>query len=607
MSIRTKILSILGFLMIIISLILAHNSPAKGYEVSIYTATPTAVWVLLILSICIGTIIIIGQAFGKEEGNGWVPGFLLLITSIFVILIMAPLRGYFAYDNGDPLVHIGMINNIIRDGHVEGGNFYPLLHIMVAAISQIFGLFAVWSLSYLNPLISLMYIASVFLIARLILPKNGQAFIALVAGSILFYGLLHISLYPNSMALLLIPLIFYFYFRGIQAQTVSDRILLILLLILYPFLYAPVSFVITISLIAAELMRIIIRRRFESSTPYPERTASMNPALISFIMLFLWSSSFVVFDMSIANAWSWLRGEAINVPFIDSAQGLIFPLGFQEVILMALKIYGDNMAVGLLSVIAALLIIRRAWRKEADMAQPLLAVGLSLVSGILAIVLFFTILSISVGRLLSLNYAMWIMPVLVGFILYELFGKRLKIRVVGVTAILVIISIVGIFGLYRTPFVNQPSPHLTYSDMAGNDWVVARAKPMYTVTSMGFYFDATADLLSYEPRTIEGKLVFLNYRADDPDTGIPEHFGYSENDNLGSSIVERFVIITKGFRDVSIMLNQPDNTMYSTTTLGDPRFNERDFNQLELDSTVARLYSNQGTDVYYVSPSTGKK
>ena len=161
----TKLLAIVGFGLITIGIFLLYNSPAEGYELSIYSATPVLVWVFLLTSLSIGLLIIIQQAFASQRDNFWLIGFFLAALAIFVILIIPPLRGYLSFGSGDSLVHIGIINDLMANAHLGEGNFYPITHILVAMISQIRGISSMWSSGYLLPFISVLFMVSTFLLA----------------------------------------------------------------------------------------------------------------------------------------------------------------------------------------------------------------------------------------------------------------------------------------------------------------------------------------------------------------------------------------------------------------------------------------------------------
>jgi len=74
-----------------------------------------------------------------------------------------------------------------------------------------------------------------------------------------------------------------------------------------------------------------------------------------------------------------------------------------------------------------------------------------------------------------------------------------------------------------------------------------------------------------------------------------DHFAYAEYDTLGEQYPEGgYAAITK-----------KDRIIYTTVWQEVGRFNDSDFTELEQDSTVDRLYSNDELDVYLIYGSAG--
>ena len=134
-----KLVSIISFALTVFILIILKSSPATGYESSIYTHTPPVVWGGLISSIICGVGIILHQLYARKENesNLWVIGLLLIALNLTILLCVHTLRGYALYGRGDSLSHLGIIRNLISSGHVESRNFYPIIHIYIAQLSQI--------------------------------------------------------------------------------------------------------------------------------------------------------------------------------------------------------------------------------------------------------------------------------------------------------------------------------------------------------------------------------------------------------------------------------------------------------------------------------------
>jgi len=547
-----KIVAILGFGLTIPALFLLTNSPAEGYELSIYSATPTAAWVCVIASLCSGLFITIHQAFAKEKSSFGLIGIFLVVLAIFTILVIPALRGYLAFWGDDPSNHIAETRHILMSGHFGEGNFYPVTHVIIAMVSKICDMLPTWALGYFGPFMSVLFILSTYLFAGVVLPERGQVLLAVAASTILFYGTTHTAVYPHTTGLFMLPWLFYFYVKDLIRPLWQNRLCLALLLMCFTFTYPPVSLAVTCCLAFMALAKWLWSKRLGFSQVIG--TNLIYPAFISFIMSFLWASAFPAFRVNVRNAWGWLGGEVMIVPRIAATQERLASLGTLEMIELALKQYGDSIILVLLSLVAVILVIKRI--SQAEMWRPLLATVTLIPCGVLSLVIFRVSTSVTIGRLLGLNYVMWVTPILAGFCLYELFHKKSRLRTAGVTAILVILSLVSVSGLYTSPYINQASPHVTYMDREATSWVTDHGTPLYTVTAMGYNFRTLANITGAASRTPQGRTVYRIYPHGRYWIGIPDHFGYSERGSLAESVSERFLIITKGFEEVSI-LQQP--------------------------------------------------
>jgi len=82
-----------------------------------------------------------------------------------------------------------------------------------------------------------------------------------------------------------------------------------------------------------------------------------------------------------------------------------------------------------------------------------------------------------------------------------------------------------------------------------------------------------------------------NNRTDIRSTSkIPDHFNYTVNNKLGKSYIKDYYAVITEF----------DKQMYDTVWKDVGRFNKEDFEKLETDSSVDKLYSNGGDIVWYI-------
>ncbi|MFC7189060.1 hypothetical protein ACFQL7_03810 [Halocatena marina] len=97
-------LLIVGFLSLAGAIMVAYNNPTTGYELSMYTATPIAVWAAvgaaLIMALCV--------AFVSPISSYRFLALVLAACSVFAVISLPLIRGYYFYGTADPLTHIGL-------------------------------------------------------------------------------------------------------------------------------------------------------------------------------------------------------------------------------------------------------------------------------------------------------------------------------------------------------------------------------------------------------------------------------------------------------------------------------------------------------------------
>ena len=148
-----KLFTLLGFAFILISLYnVVFSNGAESYEISIYAKYAWYFWWLIILAIFTGQILLIINSLSPErEGLSWLTGFLLILLSNAILLLLPFVRGYAFDSEGDQHTHIGYMRDILRDGSI-GKNFYPLDHIIGVTIHLLTGI-TLENITFVIPLI----------------------------------------------------------------------------------------------------------------------------------------------------------------------------------------------------------------------------------------------------------------------------------------------------------------------------------------------------------------------------------------------------------------------------------------------------------------------
>jgi formate/nitrite transporter FocA (FNT family) len=134
-----KVTLIFLFLLLSVALIITWNTPATGYESSIYRSTPLILWVSLIASVIVGIALVVVSIAKNEldRSSLWKIGFLLVFLCYTICLALFIIRGYYMWCmTGDPASHIGWIKETINTGHIAGGVIYPVIHIYLSLRSS---------------------------------------------------------------------------------------------------------------------------------------------------------------------------------------------------------------------------------------------------------------------------------------------------------------------------------------------------------------------------------------------------------------------------------------------------------------------------------------
>jgi hypothetical protein len=206
---NSKILLALGLLSITAAVTISARNPAVSYEVSIYQATPSAVWILFVLALIIA-------AAGALTTPAWRSSLALGITTILSIVLLPIIRGYYYFGEGDPMGHLGITRDILAGVKPASELLYPALHHYAAIVVRITGL---------NPRHALMLLVAVFLLPWLLFTpilareayntRKVYLIAAIAAWALLPLNIVNVMVrpHPASMAIFFAPAVIYVFLR----------------------------------------------------------------------------------------------------------------------------------------------------------------------------------------------------------------------------------------------------------------------------------------------------------------------------------------------------------------------------------------------------------
>lgn len=598
------LLLIICFIMLSISIIITWMNPTEKYEISIFSSTPNIYWLSLLISLYVGFIIVIKFILSETEGNKICKNsaLILLFIAFASFLSLWIIRGYYLWCSGDPLTHLGWIKDTILTGHINEDIIYPIAHIYLAQISTILNIDPILPHKYVPILFGLLFILFMYQFAKSVLPDKLSTTIVLLLSFIPMHGW-YLNLTPNYLANLLLPLAFFILITYLKNRSYQWCILFLIMIFLYP-AFHPVSSLALLVMIISLTPPVItfVKKTMDKLLSYNVHQTKNNRFIVFGILLvaliITWVSSFYVWDYTIRNLYSLATegGPRHLDALIDEMQ---YASGYgYSVALQFFKVYGGRLIYMILMAIGCVLLwkkckqdknIYKQYRKLFYLIIPSLAfivlVGLT----------YLTNVGFNAERIVF--YIIIIAMLFVGYAIGELL-KKVKTSLVCSTVSLFLAGLFIIAAplVYPTPYTLEANWQITRSEITGMDWALHKRNDDakltgLTISQPGRFGDVL--LLPEErfrvgiPRNIPEELR------------IPFHFGYDENDYLGDSYHE----------NVYIVLTYKDRIFYKEVfpDVAHLRFLDDDFDKLNIDKSLTKLYENGEFENYYINSNLDGK
>ena len=578
------------------ALLMAHKSPATGYELSIYASTPVLVWVFLVLAWAGGVFLIVHQVVTEdyERSRIWLVGFLILLLANVSLIYIPYVRGYLSWW-GDNLTHWGQLKDILSTGHYTEFNSYPVTHTLLAQVVSVTGLPPSTVANLSTCFLSIGFVLSAYLLATAVLPHKGQHLLAAaVAAAALPFGLYHVLLLPNGWSIMLFPLLL---FAALKCDSWAYLVVALILVVLYPFFHPLSSLMAAAALVAMVLLSLALRYVFGSArgtggTPPLGRILTL--ASIDLAILFPWLFSFEQHVARERLLWHQLltggtdviggMGESLNK--VD-----VHGLGF---LLLLVKMYGVELILIGTAMIGGFLLIRRlrSSARDAKSLGLLAMLVLMLLFGSLYLLYLVGVPGLgALGAQRLLSYTMIPTAALSGLALYHLitrFGHGLR-AAASILCIIMLAAVLSILSLYDSPYRLRPNLQITRMEMTGMGWLLDTKDGSLGTTHVMRPAWRFADALlgkSESERREDAEF--------DPYTErIPDHFGYGDYMTLGEQYSE----------DTYATVTAYDTVIYDTVWEEVGRFSQSDFARLQEDGTVLKVYANGELDVYLIRGS----
>lgn len=601
-----KIALIFLFSLLSVALIITWNTPATGYETSIYRSTPLILWVSLIFSAISGIVLVVLSIAKQELDRSylWKVGFLLVFLSYAICLGLFIIRGYYMWCMaGDPSTHIGWIQKTISAGHTSTELIYPITHIYISEIFFLTDLDLI-SLHKLVPLIfGLLYVLFMYVFAKALFSEpTGAVMTALISCSLSLGW--YLTLFPNGLANLFLPVALFLMVRYLQQKTWPWATAFAAVILLYPAFHpVPTIFLgmtfltLRIPTILPDLINVLRKRKIGTLGFNKLTFGLMSPFLLLLIWSIFWISSFSMWDGTIRSMYLTICSEAESsnaMVFVDQAR-YAEEHGF-SIIEQIIKRFWGLIILPILS-LAALPLLWKSFSHGRHNEHLFSLYGPFGVVGFVILVLFRFNLVFDPMRFTT--YILILGTVLAAYFLsYLLTDKSKEIRLhrshlKTVFVILLIFSllIAGLLNLYPSPYNLTQSFHTTRSEMVGMECFLEHRDAATPISGILVAPRRFADLL-LTPEEQTAQYLQWDFREVH---GPPWHFGYDIHASMSSVYDE----------ETDLIITQLAKKNYEDyfPHLAPYRFNARDFKRLNDDPGLYFLYTNGEFEVWKIIAS----
>ncbi len=590
-----KLISIMAFTIIsLLTAISVITRPAITYEISIYDAYPFYFWVLVIFSLFIGITILIRSYSYENERDNWIFGFLSILLTNSILLLLPLLRNYFMFGRDDVMSHIGYMKDILITGHI-GSNMYPIIHILGLNTFFTSGI-GFEKITMVFPLIfSIFYILSFYLLLNQIFEKKKDVILGLVPASLLLYGTVNTFFSPNTEAFLLIPFFLYSYFNSRRGdKKFKFALITIFTVFLITFMHPLVSVILILMLLIVEISMTIYSKFYSKN----KIRNSYTLITLMLVIILMWQSYAYIIVQSLKSVFNWLILESGTSQL--QTYSSVIAYGKPTLINLLLTVfytYGQWIIMTLISVIILLYFVKN--KNKLKFINIFSSLGFTFFL-ICSFATFSSVFIFGFGRY-------YVMVILMAVFLVSTFlkvflkteNKILNVRYMKASILCLIllpILFFSTFNMYYSPFINVPNEQVTASEYFGMQTFFQKRNDNFLTYEYGLSQKRFNDGIYgiYDRNgTIEKMLNVdrknLRYSNTDP----IDHFGYSNYTSISDCYNETsYLLINSLGKEIfpEIFPQYKDKW----------RFTPEDFEKLDDDHGLFKVYDNSNLDVYFI-------
>ncbi|WP_435099613.1 hypothetical protein [Halorubrum sp. N11] len=563
--------------------ILLRVPPATGYEISIYRAYPTLFWVLLVATMFIGQLVVLLAGTADDRGAAdLLPGAALVVVPGFLLVLLPYVRGYPVYGRGDVLTHVGLLRDLPEFGIAV--NIYPPTHILTQVLAAATGLPEIGTINLLQPVFLAVFLGSMALLVGHLFDDARRRAFCLPLVLIPIGGSAHVTVVPFILSVLLAPFLLYLLVKEQGSHAVPVRALVLIALV-GVVVYHPLTAV--FALVALATYSVF------NGLPGVRAHWSGLPNITSLatVLFVAWYVKYAGIVIRFRNVVDDLLGPAGGSSPLQSTTETVERTSpdLADLLTVILIRYGTDVLIfGLASVFLAIAVAMWYYRNERPAVFTLAYGSTMILFGFMAALFLTNDLIAGFGRPLLFG-KLFALP-FVGALFHLVWQRSDTIEVrtvvsVAFAGLLLVTVLLPMFGMFTSPIVFDRNPQVTEMELDGTEWLFENRDPEHLIDEQGIK---------------QYRFYHRYYGVNQPNETIrwggaspPDHYNYTVNERLGQSYDDDRYLLLPRLGRITYPERFPD---YREQW----RFVPEDFERLEVDRSVNRVYDNGEVNVYLI-------
>lgn len=598
---------LVGALGLVGGVLVARSTPATGYELSIYAATPVETWAGFAVAYLVAVSLALGSASGRYRVGALVLGSLTTVGVVALPLI----RGYRLLGAGDALTHLGWTKDIGSGILSPYELFYPALHLSTLALEDVGGV----PINRGSMIVTLVAVTAFLIFVPMTIRALSASTRSIILGVVITWLLLpvnhvsvHLQPHPSTLALFVFSFALFIVVLHLRRPAseawpfaVSPFLVVFVLVSVGVVLYHPQQTLSLVLLLAgATVAQILARRRFELQTAVSHRGLAVPTAVVS-VFFAVWTLPKPKFRAALTGVTEALTTESSGGAGSEVAQrsGSLTQLG-ADILELYLKLFAlETVFLGVIVLVGVLLFSDRIERRPTvDVPATYLAVGSVPVFALFAVLFVGTSTQAFrvVGFLLVLGTVFSALAVArMADGLERPLGRRVVSRGLVVAAsIALVLSVVVVFS---SPYVFQPTSHVSDEQYDGFETVFDVRASGVEVAGVSGAGERYADAIE---GTAAGRATDLAVGSG-PGEGVLSPTNFSEGRYTArfeleaagdGGDTEGYIVVTRSDREREITLYDG----FDYTRAG--------FDGLDRDQRLSLVVANDELRLYYLNVST---